>query len=83
MLYCCVLVPMAVEDQVCVIYAGVRGLLDKIDPSRITTFEAEFLSHVRSSHQDILKSIRENGQILPETDAKLKEVVTSFLSGFQ
>jgi len=74
---------MAVEDQVCVIYAGVRGLLDKLDPARITTFEAEFLSHVRSSHQDILKSIRENGQILPETDAKLKEVVTSFLSGFQ
>lgn len=76
-------VPMAVEDQVCVIYAGVRGLLDKIDPSRITAFEASFLAHIRSQHQDILKSIRENGQIVPETDAKLKEVVIDFLAGFE
>ena len=73
---------MAVEDQVCVIYAGVRGLLDKIDPSKITKFEAAFLAHIRSQYQDILKSIRENGQIVPETDAKLKEVVVDFLAGF-
>jgi F-type H+-transporting ATPase subunit alpha len=76
-------VPMAVEDQVCVIYAGVRGLLDKVDPSQITKFEKEFLSHIRSSHVDILTSIRENGQILPDIDAKLKQVVISFLAGFE
>jgi F-type H+-transporting ATPase subunit alpha len=75
-------VPMAVEDQVCVIYAGVRGMLDKVDPSRITAFEAAFLAHIRSQYQDILKSIRENGQILPEIDAKLKEVIVDFLAGF-
>jgi len=76
-------VPMAVEDQVCVIYAGVRGLLDKVDPARITAFEASFLAHIRSQYQDILKSIRENGQILPEVDTKLKEVVVDFLAGFE
>jgi F-type H+-transporting ATPase subunit alpha len=76
-------VPMAVEEQVAVIYAGVRGHLDKLDPARITAFEEEFLQHVRASHQDILQSIREKGQIIPETDAKLKEAVTSFLAGFQ
>lgn len=30
---------MAIEDQVAVIYAGVKGHLDKIDPSKITKFE--------------------------------------------
>jgi len=75
-------VPMAVEDQVAVIYAGVRGHLDKMDPSRITKFEEAFIAHVRASHQDILKSIQEHSQITPETDAKLKDVVLKFLEGF-
>lgn len=76
-------VPMAVEEQVCVIYAGVRGLLDKVDPSRITAFEKEYLAHVQSQHQDVLKSIREAGSISPETDAKLKDIVITFLAGFK
>merc|ERR1719148_235492 len=32
-------VPMAIEEQVAVIFCGVRGFLDKIDPSKITDFE--------------------------------------------
>ncbi|VDP44512.1 unnamed protein product [Soboliphyme baturini] len=32
-------VPMPIEEQIIVIYAGVRGYLDKLDPSKITTFE--------------------------------------------
>jgi len=75
--------PMAVEEQVCVIYAGVRGHLDKIDPSRITSFEEEFVPFIKGSHQDILQSIRDNGMIIPETDEKLKAAVQGFLQGFQ
>lgn len=41
------LVPMAIEDQVAVIYCGVRGYLDKLDPAKITQFEKEFLQHIR------------------------------------
>lgn len=74
---------MAIEEQVSVIYAGVRGHLDKLDPSKITAFEAEFVKHIRSSQQDMLKTIREEGHISETTDAKLKQVVQSFLSGFQ
>jgi len=75
--------PMAVEEQVAVVYAGVRGHLDKVDPSRITTFEKEFLAHLRSSQQEVLKTIREAGKIEPDTDEKLKKIVINFLSGFQ
>uniref|UniRef100_F6XK18 ATP synthase subunit alpha n=1 Tax=Xenopus tropicalis TaxID=8364 RepID=F6XK18_XENTR len=41
-------VPMAIEEQVTVIYAGVRGHLDKMEPSKITKFENAFLAHVKS-----------------------------------
>jgi len=75
--------PMAVEEQVAVIFAGVRGFLDKVDPSRITTFEKEFLAHIRSSQQELLKQIREAGKLTDETEAKLKDVVTNFVGGFQ
>lgn len=74
--------PMAVEEQVAVIFAGVRGFLDKVDPSRITSFEKEFLAHLRSSQQELLKKIREDGKLTDESDTKLKQVVTNFLSGF-
>jgi F-type H+-transporting ATPase subunit alpha len=75
-------VPMAIEEQVAVIYCGVRGFLDKIDPSKITAFEKDFRAHIGASHKDILQDIATKGQLTPETDAKLKQVVTSFVSGW-
>merc|ERR1719220_2641338 len=76
-------VPMPIEDQVAVVYAGVRGHLDKVDPSKITAFEKAFMPHIKSSHQDVLDAIKKDGQITPETDAKLKDIVVNFLAGFQ
>ncbi|BFZ01429.1 hypothetical protein BsWGS_04468 [Bradybaena similaris] len=76
-------VPMAIEEQVCVIYSGVRGYLDKLDPSRITHFEAEFLKHLRNTQQELLKTIAKEGKINEQADEKLKQVVTTFLAGFQ
>ncbi|KAF6302687.1 ATP synthase F1 subunit alpha [Rhinolophus ferrumequinum] len=75
--------PMAIEEQVAVIYAGVRGYLDKLEPSKITKFENAFLSHVISQHQALLGTIRADGKISEQSDAKLKEIVTNFLAGFE
>ncbi|XP_045430177.1 ATP synthase subunit alpha, mitochondrial isoform X2 [Pipistrellus kuhlii] len=75
--------PMAIEEQVAVIYAGVRGYLDKLEPSKITKFESAFLSHVISQHQSLLGNIRTDGKISEQSDAKLKEIVTNFLAGFE
>ncbi|XP_052011456.1 ATP synthase subunit alpha, mitochondrial [Apodemus sylvaticus] len=75
--------PMAIEEQVAVIYAGVRGYLDKLEPSKITKFESAFLSHVISQHQTLLGNIRTDGKISEQSDAKLKEIVTNFLAGFE
>lgn len=42
-----ILVPMAIEEQVAVIYCGVRGHIDKLDPAKITAFEKSFLEHIK------------------------------------
>ncbi|KAK8722854.1 hypothetical protein OTU49_012087 [Cherax quadricarinatus] len=76
-------VPMAIEEQVAVIYCGVRGLLDKLDPSKITKFEQEFMSMMKTSHQDLLNGIAKEGLITPEADAKLKQIIVDFLATFQ
>lgn len=76
-------VPMAIEDQVAVVYTGVRGFLDKLDPSKIGKFEKEFLAHMKASHQDILDTIAKEGKISEDVDAKLKKIVTDFAATFQ
>jgi len=76
-------VPMAIEEQVPIIYCGVRGHIDKVDPSKITQFEKEFSALLKASHSDIIESIAKEGLITPETDAKLKKIVTEFVASFQ
>uniref|UniRef100_A0A7N8Y8X9 ATP synthase subunit alpha n=1 Tax=Mastacembelus armatus TaxID=205130 RepID=A0A7N8Y8X9_9TELE len=75
--------PMAIEEQVAVIYAGVRGHLDKMEPSKITKFEKAFLQHIRSQHQELLTTIKTDGKISEAADAKLKQIVLNFLSSFE
>jgi len=75
--------PMAIEEQVAVIYAGVKGHLDKVDPSKITKFEREFLQHIKASHKELLADIAAQGKITDEADAKLKKLIQDFLAGFQ
>jgi F-type H+-transporting ATPase subunit alpha len=75
-------VPMAIEEQVAVVYCGVRGYLDKMDPAKITAFEKEFLQHVKTNEKAVLGQIASEGKISDETDVKLKKIVTDFISTF-
>jgi len=72
-------VPMPAEEQVCVIYAGVRGFLDKVATSDIAKFEQVFLQHLRSNHGNILKEIRESGVLSKENDQQLEVIIKNFL----
>src|SRR6202789_1457785 len=42
--------PLAVEEQVCSIYAGTRGYLDKIATKDVGRFEKGMLAHMHSKH---------------------------------
>jgi len=75
-------VPMPIEDQVAVIYCGVRGFLDKVDPAKITAFEAAFIEHVKGSHQGLLDQIRTDGTLSADSDAKLNEIVKAFIASW-
>merc|ERR1711878_150648 len=75
-------VPMAIEEQVAVIYCGVRGFLDKIDPSKITDFEKKFLDHVLATQRPLLDQIAKDGHLSQDSDAKLNAVVKAFMATY-
>lgn len=75
--------PMDIAEQIVVIFCGVRGFLDKVDPVRVTEYEEKFLIHMRTNHASLVDTIRNEGQLSKETEAKLREVVTNFVQTFQ
>ena len=75
-------VPLPVEEQVVVIFAGVRGYLDGIDLADVGRFEAQLLERVRGQHGDILQGIREQGEISQEIEKKLAEVTEALAKSF-
>ena len=75
-------VPLAMEEQVCIIFAGVRGYLDRIDVSSIGAFEAAWLGFLKGSHKDLLDAIRTEGQLSAANEEKLGVLCDNMVSNF-
>ena len=74
--------PLRMEEQVCVIYAGVNGYLDPLPLDRIRAFEDGLLGALRNQHADILKTIADSRDLDDATAGKLKGVVESYAKTF-
>jgi F-type H+-transporting ATPase subunit alpha len=74
--------PLKMEEQVCVIYAGVNGYLDPLPVNRVRAFEDGLLGTLRGQHADILNSIRDSRDLDDATAGKLKAVVDAYAKTF-
>jgi F-type H+-transporting ATPase subunit alpha len=74
--------PMPVEEQVVAIFLGTRGHLDSVPVEDVQKFEREFLEHVKASHDEILKEIRESKKLSEELEDTLENAVNEFKKGF-
>lgn len=74
--------PMAVNEMVPLIYAGVNGYLDPVPVAKILDWEADFLAHLRNNESGLLESIEKEGQVTKDIESKLKEVISSFTKSF-
>ena len=74
--------PLKVEEQVCVIFAGVRGYLDNVPVNKVGAFEAQLLADLRGKNKDILEAIRTEGALSKDLEAKLKDLMDSFAKTF-
>ena len=74
--------PLRMEEQVCVIFAGVNGYLDPLPVDRVRAFEDGLLGLLRNQHADILNDIRTSRDLDDATTAKLKRVVDNYAKTF-
>jgi F-type H+-transporting ATPase subunit alpha len=70
--------PMALENQVMVIFAGTNGYADNVPIERMTKWEADLVKNLNSSHPEIGRDIAEKKQITPDNEKKLREALEAF-----
>ncbi|KAM0353964.1 hypothetical protein ACHAP4_008218 [Fusarium culmorum] len=74
--------PMAVTEMVPLIFAGVNGYLDTVPVDKILQWESDFLAHLKTNETELISTIDKEGAISKDTEAKLKDVVQSFVKSF-
>jgi F-type H+-transporting ATPase subunit alpha len=74
--------PMAVNEMVPLIYAGVNGQLDSVPVARIQQWEADFIAHLKTNESDLLATIDKEGALSKDLEGRLKEVVVNFTKSF-
>jgi F-type H+/Na+-transporting ATPase subunit alpha len=74
--------PFKVEEQVIVLFSGVKGYLDKIPTKAVKKFETELLRHIRSQHPALIEAIAKEEKISDDNDKKLHQVIGDFVKVF-
>ncbi|MCJ1449007.1 MAG: Alpha subunit of the F1 sector of mitochondrial F1F0 ATP synthase [Stictis urceolatum] len=74
--------PMAVNEMVPLIFAGVNGHLDGIPVNKILQWESDFLAHIKSNESELLAQIDKEGALSKDMESKLKSIVESFTKSF-
>jgi len=74
--------PLPVEEQIIVIYAGVKGFLDKIEVKNLGAFEEELLNTVRNKGAKILSTIREKEAIDDSLEKSISDIITNVAKNF-
>lgn len=75
--------PLSMEEQVVVLFCGTKGLLDKIDVSKVREVELSILEHVRAQQKDLLAIIRKDQKLTDTTEKRLREMLTAFIAQFE
>ncbi|HVO30516.1 MAG TPA: F0F1 ATP synthase subunit alpha [bacterium] len=76
-------VPMPVEEEVLVIYAGTNGFLDQFPVSDARRFETELIPWIKNKHPEALKAIREKKEMNDEVKGLVNKALDEFKGVFQ
>ncbi|MDA9632278.1 F0F1 ATP synthase subunit alpha [Alphaproteobacteria bacterium] len=74
--------PMEVEEQVAVIFAGVKGYLDQIPTQKIGEFEQALLQKLNTKGSKVLDAIRKDRAISDDTEKSLKDTLDQLVKNF-
>ena len=74
--------PMAVEQQVMIIFAVTNGLLDQIPVNRLKDWERDFLEFVEKQFPQVSQRIRTEKVLSKENEADMRRAIESFNQSF-
>ncbi|MGQ9907430.1 MAG: F0F1 ATP synthase subunit alpha [Candidatus Flexifilum sp.] len=75
--------PLPLTDQVAILYAGTRGLLDSIPVNRIKDWQSAFLRAYHSQYAEIADFIDQNKVVTDEIEGKLRKAIEDFNASWQ
>lgn len=70
-------VPMPIEYQVVIVYAGMKGFLDNVPVANVIKFEKVLVELLKTKYQMFLEQIKTTKQISAELDLELKQFFSS------
>jgi F-type H+-transporting ATPase subunit alpha len=71
-------VPMPVEEQVLIIYAGTKGYVDKYPLDSLARYQQELVEYVKSNHPKALEGIRKEKAITDAVRKDVEEALSAF-----
>ncbi|MFO0760911.1 MAG: F0F1 ATP synthase subunit alpha [Byssovorax sp.] len=76
-------VPLPVEKQIVIIFAGTQGLLDELPVSVLGRFEQELYKYIDAKHASVLADIVSRKVLDDDIKGRLKAAIESFKKKFQ
>jgi F-type H+-transporting ATPase subunit alpha len=75
-------VPLAVEKQILIIYAGTQGFLDDMPVDSLKRFEEELYKYIEAKSPDILKDILEKKELDNDLKGRMSKAIETFKKKF-
>lgn len=74
--------PMAVNEMVPLIFAGVNGFLDSIPVAKIQQWEQDFLAELKTNKSELLQQIDKEGALSKDLESNIRETIQNFNKAF-
>jgi F-type H+-transporting ATPase subunit alpha len=75
-------VPLPVEKQIVIIYAGAKGYLDALDVSKIGAYEKGLYEFIESKHAGVFEGIRTKKKLDKDLEEMLKKALVEYGTAF-
>lgn len=74
--------PLAVWEQVAIVYAGLNGYLDNVAPAKVTSFTQGLREYLKTSKPKYVEIVSNEKKLSDEAEGLLKEAINEFKQGF-
>ena len=75
--------PIPAEKEIMILFAAANGYLDELPEKTVSEYEGQMLENMDSRHPDLLKRIKESGDINNELEGQLIKALDAFKAEFK